>query len=735
MRASHIFLSRNGIRVMAKTVANRRFGYPWLLFVGALTIQTVEEAIHKSSSAYNLIVPAIRLQMPLFPMPTFTIGSWLHTFLACIVLLLVAGSPFAFRGVRWMWIVALTLLIVMASFDVLVLVLSSAYFHRWMPGTFSFPLVVMAAFFLLRSLFSRKTDVIGEAAVEAKCIEHQMTTKIAHISDVHFESGNPQVFDRLAEALKRQRPQLLIASGDFVDNPWNLSKSLQWLQELCEQCGISAEEDLFVVPGNHDYRILGNIGFRPIVAMFLRKHFRTWWKEGIVVDRRHNITVVSIDSNPICFGFARGRVSYRQIRKLKNQFRRLSPETRNFIGGSHKIAVLHHHPFPVPFEGGNFFLALRNTQSLFQYLAEFGIDLVMHGHKHRAPHTHLSLGTSTGRDRVMEILGAGSATKSGTDKDPRGHNFNLITLEPCGLSYVQQFFAKQPGDQFQEMADQGFDRKVFDRAYRHAVDRNGYSYRHVQWELVMNFEGDRFNEMSYVDVSAAPGTDLRGVRPPSYTVETGHLSNVRLNPLKTSAGVKLEPLKATSREVEFEVVFESNPTESEPVRFSLLSYDFNNVAVNTEDLQQKYPARAARNRQEDYEEKEICEAMDRFSWTLTFPGDFKLEQLPRFEVYDRQGIVRHEWLTRVLQPCFAFAERSKTAFLFIERPPADYRYRISWTLPDISCAESPEKAARTIIADTFRRRLLEIRNEFLPGGPLEGRMAELVRVLKAFASS
>jgi hypothetical protein len=79
-------------------------------------------------------------------------------------------------------------------------------------------------------------------------------------------------------------------------------------------------------------------------------------------------------------------------------------------------------------------------------------------------------------------------------------------------------------------------------------------------------------------------------------------------------------------------------------------------------------------------------AVENFSWTVAFPADFVLSTPPKFEVFDQQGRQSHEWLTAILQPCFSYAERPKTAFLSIQSHPPTIdtgfhgRFRISENL-------------------------------------------------------
>jgi uncharacterized protein with HXXEE motif len=141
---------------MTGTIADRRFGYAWLAFAGALAIHVLDEATHDFLSTYNPAVLAIRARIPILPLPTFTFGIWLSGLLAGLALLF-SVSPLAFRGVRWMRLAALTLSIVVGVFNASLHLLSSAYFRRWMPGAYSSPLLLAAALFLFVSARNRKT--------------------------------------------------------------------------------------------------------------------------------------------------------------------------------------------------------------------------------------------------------------------------------------------------------------------------------------------------------------------------------------------------------------------------------------------------------------------------------------------------------------------------------------------------------------------------------------------------
>lgn len=144
--------------------SNRRFGFAWLAFAVAISIHVLDEAKHDFLSFYNPNAGAIRARLPFLPLPTFTFESWL-TALVVGITLFVCLSPFAFRGVRWARFVAIAVAILAGILNAGGHMLTSVYYHRWMPGAFSSPPLLIAALFLLAAALSRKAEPTGVAAV------------------------------------------------------------------------------------------------------------------------------------------------------------------------------------------------------------------------------------------------------------------------------------------------------------------------------------------------------------------------------------------------------------------------------------------------------------------------------------------------------------------------------------------------------------------------------------------
>ena len=143
---------------------SRRFGIAWVLFALALALHVTDEATHDFLTTYNASVHAIRARLPFLPVPTFTFAVWLTGLIAGILLLL-ALSPFAFRGNRALRLIALPLALIVGVFNSGLHIASSLYFHRWMPGVYSSPFLLAAGLYLLYAAFRAKKHLVTSHAV------------------------------------------------------------------------------------------------------------------------------------------------------------------------------------------------------------------------------------------------------------------------------------------------------------------------------------------------------------------------------------------------------------------------------------------------------------------------------------------------------------------------------------------------------------------------------------------
>ena len=129
-------------------MSSKPFGYAWLAFALAVAVHVADEATHDFLAVYNPTARAIREQLPFLPIPTFTFEVWIAGLAAGILLLLLLSPP-AFRGNRRRRFIAIPLAIIVGVFNACLHFGGSIYFHRWMPGVYSAPLLLMAGLWLL----------------------------------------------------------------------------------------------------------------------------------------------------------------------------------------------------------------------------------------------------------------------------------------------------------------------------------------------------------------------------------------------------------------------------------------------------------------------------------------------------------------------------------------------------------------------------------------------------------
>lgn len=121
----------------------RRMGNAWVALALAIALHVADEATFGFLSVYNPAVQNIKEVVPWLPLPTFSFGWWLAGLVAG-VLLLLALSPLAYRGKGWIRVAGLVLSVLM-MLNACVHASVSFYQNHVMPGTYSSPILLLAA--------------------------------------------------------------------------------------------------------------------------------------------------------------------------------------------------------------------------------------------------------------------------------------------------------------------------------------------------------------------------------------------------------------------------------------------------------------------------------------------------------------------------------------------------------------------------------------------------------------
>jgi predicted MPP superfamily phosphohydrolase len=253
-------------------------------------------------------------------------------------------------------------------------------------------------------------------------------TKIAQLSDLHCNASQSwsDCFDVVHDLLLKERPDAVLITGDCVDHPRRgyfkaLNNRLTSLQNDLTQA--RGEPALVVaIPGNHDYNFFGNHLWswqsrRPMrdeLGAFLAEDFKTDLADFA---RTHGVMLFPFDSNSTSLGmFARGRVHdpHRRFRELDKEYRsRLACQQR--WGNCVRVALLHHHPLPLPDTRAGqkleAFHILDNANEFLRAACDFGVDLILHGHKHVSGIAEYRYGAGASRPHGVYVSACGTSAK------------------------------------------------------------------------------------------------------------------------------------------------------------------------------------------------------------------------------------------------------------------------------------------------------------------------------------
>jgi len=319
--------------------------------------------------------------------------------------------------------------------------------------------------------------------------------RIVHISDLHFGAPfDAALWTYVRSVVIEKRPQLIVLSGDVVNSPNALRMLLarKELRKLERESGAK----LFVIPGNHDIAAVGNFRMPFSSKLFWRifagdtqaleanlpdppwKDDRTalpqkrrlartrrffsisiqrmrawWWARRLPDPSREKREQITSNSHVLVMGFdsnsrtrlATGYVDQREIYDAATYLDSSRSTGRNLAQAlALRIAVVHHHPAPIPFAiaqegllGFEPFLMFRNAGTFLKMLNERSFDLVLHGHYHYYNFSRIAFGAESSTYE-LGILSAGSATVRYSEG--LRNSFNVITILPNGRVEITPYF-------------------------------------------------------------------------------------------------------------------------------------------------------------------------------------------------------------------------------------------------------------------------------------------------------
>jgi 3',5'-cyclic AMP phosphodiesterase CpdA len=190
------------------------------------------------------------------------------------------------------------------------------------------------------------------------------TTRVLHLSDLHYGAGEDAAIERGTPILvERFEPELVIASGDLSHRGREdqLARASRFLDAL--------ERPVLAVPGNHDIPY-------SFPARFTRtfREFERQWQTTEPTYSSQSLHVIGLNSV---------RAWRHQSGGIRDaQLKRAEERLREGIDGSFRIVVLHHHLIGAPWRSRKRPVARRNR--VLASLVDAGADLILAGHIHQA---------------------------------------------------------------------------------------------------------------------------------------------------------------------------------------------------------------------------------------------------------------------------------------------------------------------------------------------------------------
>ncbi|HTS49898.1 MAG TPA: metallophosphoesterase [Bryobacteraceae bacterium] len=517
-----------------------------------------------------------------------------------------------------------------------------------------------------------------------------MVTRILHISDLHYPSRDDSVKQALEETISRLRPDILVITGDLANHPslwWVFGKGRwravqRWLRSIRQRSG-DHPLTILTLPGNHDTLVFGLFGWCWPPTIIFKWLFKDWFKL-VHFDPKAQVTILTLDTNPrLALASAEGKAFGRRLSKLKQAMER-HPHSAE-IRRSTKVLLMHHHPLPVPFQGQDWLLHTRRVDRLLRFLAENQIDLVLHGHKHRATWSHIRIGGVTDVPLFIEILGAGAAMKR-TDYDPRGHNLNLIDIASGGVRHARQYFKKPGNPAFAELEASDAEKEV--GRLVQVRFRQPYRMQRLTWCIYVDEEGDGRNELRLEGLVFNRSLEAYEVPLWKDTVIGGQVDEYRCtSAMPEQLGTTLVRRNVADTERTF-IAFSQQPTSQSPANVVVENYDLNSYSMD----QREAVELGLPDTQRDYVDLLLTDPVDELVLDLRFPNRFRLLR-PRLEVFEPvEADIVHQGLTAEFGSHLSAVDNRLRATLRL--PPPNYRFHVSWELPPPPKPQSDAGTAR-----------------------------------------
>ena len=196
---------------------------------------------------------------------------------------------------------------------------------------------------------------------------------ILHITDTHFGAERPEVVRGLIELAREQRPSLVVLSGDVTQRARRaqFDAARAFVDELCAACGIDAQRDVLIIPGNHDIPLF-NLPLRVLDPY--GPYVRAFGKRLEPLIRRPDVWLIGVNTTRP-WRHKHGELSSAQIE-------RVAARLRAAPAGALRVVVTHQPLMVVEQEDRRDLV--RGHAAAIRAWAGAGADLFLSGHTHQS---------------------------------------------------------------------------------------------------------------------------------------------------------------------------------------------------------------------------------------------------------------------------------------------------------------------------------------------------------------
>ncbi|QTD47136.1 metallophosphoesterase family protein [Ottowia testudinis] len=196
---------------------------------------------------------------------------------------------------------------------------------------------------------------------------------ILHITDPHFGTERPAVVAALIALARQRRPGQIVLSGDITQRarPAQFAAARDFVQRLCDACGIDAVRDVLVIPGNHDIPLF-NLPLR--LADPYGRFCRAFGARLNPMIRTPQAWLIGVNTTRL-WRHKHGEVSTAQIERVAARLR-AAPD------GALRVVVTH-QPLMV-IERGDRRDLVRGHRAAIRAWVAAGADLFLSGHTHQS---------------------------------------------------------------------------------------------------------------------------------------------------------------------------------------------------------------------------------------------------------------------------------------------------------------------------------------------------------------